>query len=121
MRGGIWPSEQIEKNIQYLRDSWPNGLFGVPQTAYEEVTAEINDALGTNYGELEIFRDRNTHGNKFRYLKNGLEVLPYLSVDDDYRKPISVTIRKDLAWDKHLSEQVLGQEYGSDASWWVEE
>jgi superfamily II DNA or RNA helicase len=119
VRGGIWPIEQVERNIQYLRDNWPNGLFEIPQTAYEEVTAEINDALGTSYGELEIFRDRNTHGNKFRYLKNALKVLPYLSVEEDYRKPISVTVLKDLAWDKHLSEAVIDEEYGSAASWWI--
>jgi hypothetical protein len=119
LRGGIWPTKQIEKNIQYLRDTWPNGLFEIPQTTYEEVAAEINDALGTSYGELEIFRDRNTHGNKFRYLKNALKVLPYLSVEEDYRKPISVTVLKDLAWDKHLSEAVIDEEYGSINSWWI--
>ena len=119
LRGPLFPMAQVERNIQYLRDNWPNGIFGIPQTAYQEVAAEINDALGTSYGELEIFRDRNTHGNKFRYLKNALKVLPYLSVEEDYRKPISVTIPKDLAWDKHLSEAVIDEEYGSAASWWI--
>jgi hypothetical protein len=118
LRGSIFPMGQVERNIQYLRDNWPNGIFEIPQTCYQEVAAEINDALGTSYGELEIFRDRNTHGNKFRYLKNALKVLPYLSVEEDYRKPISVTELRDLLMDKHLSEGVVDEEYGSVASWW---
>ena len=121
MRGGMFPDEEVERRINYLRENWPNGLFNIPQTAYEEVVAEINDALHTDYGELEVFIDRGTHANKFRYLKNVLGLLPYIDAPRDYKKPITLTNIPEALLDLHFSTNALNLEYGSAGAWWVGE
>ena len=119
MRIGQFPKDKVKRNIQYIRENWPRGLAGIPQTAYQEIANEINEACGTNYGELEIWKDRGTGANKYRYVKDALCMLDYVKSDGGWRAPLVLTDKTQLILDLYNSGQVMIQDYGSAASWWV--
>ncbi len=107
--------------IQMIREEYPNVLL-TSEGNREEVGARLNQLRGTSFSQRDIWTDRTTTGNQYRFMLNHLSLLDGCFLTDWKKKVIRVSEdgRPRLEQMLEKSRRTLGREdYEYGAALWL--
>ncbi len=106
--------ETIAK-IELLREEYPN-IMVTSQGNQETVRSMLNDVMGIEYSERDVWTDRTTTGNQYRFFLNHLSLLTDCFIINVRQKRIEVTKRDEVLRLLDITAQEMSRpnyEYGS--------
>ena len=76
--------------VEILREAYPN-IMATSMGNQETVRNMLNDIMGIEYSERDVWTDRTTTGNQYRYFLNHISLLTDCFIINFRKKQIEVT------------------------------
>ncbi len=107
--------------IQYIRDTYPNVMMTSPGNQ-EAVRDDLNNRHGMGFSVRDVWTDRTTPGNQYRFMLNHLLLLPqYIDID---LKAKSIRVNSDEMGKLRdlldfTEKKIYGAEFSYGATYWI--
>lgn len=87
--------DETVARIETLREAYPN-IMATSMGNQETVRTMLNDFMGIEYSEQDVWTDRTTTGNQFRFFLNHISLLTDCFIINFRKKQVEISNSKEI-------------------------